>query len=421
MKTFNKIILIAVALAFASLSANAQIPPGCYFGHEPISDIDYVFVGPGPTTYNGTYTQSTTDHVIWVINALEGQKIKVTYATSFNAFFWYYRSNDGTINVGDVDPTDMTHVCGKGGYNELTGPHAGSADFVVPAGKSGQFALMLDAFACESGSYSVTIEIIPANTCGLSVTMTTKGPKYDEFSENGAGDLMMYYPGISATKTFQVHVTGGVPPYTASWSATHGQVTQWGTASERTGWIENWRGGLIYPMEPSKMNVLVTDANGCEASACLEIGYVNYTCNPPGGPAWTETWYLQVYRESDNMQYCIEGTDSARALLATGGHELGMAPSGPTKTALAYSEFNLTVSPNPANEFAVLRFNLDENSHTTINILDLNGRIVRTIETTLAAGNCEYLLDLSYLPNGVYFVQVLTTKTSMVEKMQVVK
>ncbi len=419
-------LLVFVLAAFLSpKNANAQIEPGCLFGHETIAQIDYTFVGPGPTTYTGTYTQGTNQHVVWVMNLTAGQVIHMTYATGFNAFFWLYQATgNGIIEVGDNDPNGMTHIGGRGGYNELQGPHSGvDHNMVVPT--TGQYAVLMDNYTCELGtkSYSVTFWVDLAPVPCMDLTLITN-PTKPEFAAHGAGDLLTYYPGISATKVFKVMPTGGVAPYTAVWTtdatwmtiAGGGKLTQFGAANALSGYVTNGSAGVYLPAGPFKIKVAVTDANGCTIKDSLQIGYVDYTCNPPG-----EWWYLQVCNTQTQITSCVKTYWTTSALLLTGNYELGACMNGNKADMPTIVASDFMVYPNPASDFATMRYNAVENSNARINVLDLNGRIVQSVDMALNEGLFEYSLNLSYLANGTYFVQLISENEVVVQKIQVAK
>jgi hypothetical protein len=78
-------------------------------------------------------------------------------------------------------------------------------------------------------------------------------------------------------------------------------------------------------------------------------------------------------------------------------------PSPPTpisieeNTPIAQS---VTVWPNPFTDFTVLEYNLIENQKAQIEIIDLNGKVIKTISVTGKSGKVE--LNFSQYAEGVY-------------------
>lgn len=71
----------------------------------------------------------------------------------------------------------------------------------------------------------------------------------------------------------------------------------------------------------------------------------------------------------------------------------------------------LSLSPNPAQDFVDIQFDLKETSNCRISVIAPNGQIVQSTseEKALPPGTCQKHLDVSQLPSGVYFVEVQTS------------
>lgn len=74
----------------------------------------------------------------------------------------------------------------------------------------------------------------------------------------------------------------------------------------------------------------------------------------------------------------------------------------------------LSAFPNPANEISTIVFQPSQTSRVTLQIFDMNGRIVSNLFNQEGMSNMTYRLefDTSTLPNGIY-VYKLTTKTGI--------
>ena len=67
----------------------------------------------------------------------------------------------------------------------------------------------------------------------------------------------------------------------------------------------------------------------------------------------------------------------------------------------------LSILPNPAKEVASVKFKMISNSKVSVDIIDLNGRIVKHIDPSETfSGINELPLDLSSLENGIYIVKL---------------
>jgi hypothetical protein len=79
-------------------------------------------------------------------------------------------------------------------------------------------------------------------------------------------------------------------------------------------------------------------------------------------------------------------------------------------------DFNLYPSfPNPFNPSTRIRYEIPEESHITINIFDLLGRIVKNIIETKNIGSYEMEWNASKYPSGIYFVR-MTAKSIVSDK-----
>ena len=68
---------------------------------------------------------------------------------------------------------------------------------------------------------------------------------------------------------------------------------------------------------------------------------------------------------------------------------------------------NIRLYPNPANEIVNINFNTTKDEEVTINITDVSGRVVKSIETTnYNVGINNVIVDIADLNNGFYFVNI---------------
>ncbi|MCC6817856.1 MAG: T9SS type A sorting domain-containing protein, partial [Bacteroidia bacterium] len=68
-------------------------------------------------------------------------------------------------------------------------------------------------------------------------------------------------------------------------------------------------------------------------------------------------------------------------------------------------QFNLMVYPNPANNSTHINYQFtDQPNQLSFDLMDVNGRIIKSINTQQASGDLE--LDLSSVTDGLYFIRV---------------
>jgi hypothetical protein len=83
------------------------------------------------------------------------------------------------------------------------------------------------------------------------------------------------------------------------------------------------------------------------------------------------------------------------------------------------SAFNASVQPNPANEFARLKLNIEKSADVSITINNLLGQSVEHISTAnLAIGEHSFALNTASIPAGIYLVTI--TSGSSTESLKLV-
>ena len=82
----------------------------------------------------------------------------------------------------------------------------------------------------------------------------------------------------------------------------------------------------------------------------------------------------------------------------------------------------LKLYPNPASSQVAVEFELNENSHVTIAIVDLTGKIVgTTLSNQFNKGFNSVEIPTSDLLNGFYFVNIVSEKGAKTAKLSVIK
>jgi hypothetical protein len=79
---------------------------------------------------------------------------------------------------------------------------------------------------------------------------------------------------------------------------------------------------------------------------------------------------------------------------------------------------NVDLYPNPAQNQTTLSYTLSSSSNVTLNIFDMNGRLISSLEKgRQAAGLHTQEISLSGLEKGVYMIQIITNQTSEAAKL----
>ena len=81
------------------------------------------------------------------------------------------------------------------------------------------------------------------------------------------------------------------------------------------------------------------------------------------------------------------------------------------------SDFSICYNfPNPFNCKTTIFFNLDKSQKCTLNIYDINGRLVDTKSNFYRGGNNYLLWDATRFSSGVYLYSISTEEKHMINK-----
>jgi hypothetical protein len=134
--------------------------------------------------------------------------------------------------------------------------------------------------------------------------------------------------------------------------------------------------------------------------------------DPPQWQVWSRTWYRR----------CAGVNDYACNNVYPGETEWIMVDvvcNGKTDLSEALSP--LQIAPVPANNYAVLNFDVADNETLTIEVVDLSGRVVLQQQYAATAGNNSTELDISQLLNGYYMVRVTNDRVAQQAKLVIVR
>ena len=77
--------------------------------------------------------------------------------------------------------------------------------------------------------------------------------------------------------------------------------------------------------------------------------------------------------------------------------------------------------PNPATSELVIAFDVTKSNKVTIDVLDINGRVVKNVaNTTFDNGTVALTQDVRDLESGLYFVRVVSENGTSAYKFNVV-
>jgi hypothetical protein len=228
----------------------------------------------------------------------------------------------------------------------------------------------------------------------------------------GASDDNVFYYGATQTKKVSASATGGVGPYTYTWSNSEGYQLKSQSADGRS--IR-----LFEPQGPSYMVCEITDVGaGCTFKDSVFVDWTDvFWCGTTGGtPA--DFWKLTMC--VDGVTSCISQS-AAKAALKDPNVTASLGACSTPKTDLTASAVEFVVYPNPSNGLVNINFTSTTEATASIEVVDMNGRVLQTNQVQTNIGIVESNLDLSGLANGMYFVRLVTAEATSTQRVQLVK
>ncbi len=226
--------------------------------------------------------------------------------------------------------------------------------------------------------------------------------------------LTVVAPGVAVTGSvnvvvspFSVSVSGGFPlttrpaNLTGQWQhmptgADHGRIwvflTKYNTATSHRDTI-------------AKVDTTLTGMAMSWAPFTLPLKYLSGSAPDSG---------IVVLSSSANLSAPIAGSYLYADDLAFTGTVLGGL------TSVVVANTSATIFPNPASGSAGIYYHGTSSKEITINVTDLNGKVVKTMNPRPVLGENNFGLDLKGMAQGVYLVQIIdeagvVTKKLMVE------
>ena len=224
------------------------------------------------------------------------------------------------------------------------------------------------------------------------------------FAAAGANQPNTYYWGLS-TGYIEANPSGGIGPYTYQWSSKAGYTIKGDTKQRARMW---------YPTGPQWVKVEITDVGAsCTFEDSIYIDWIDFTCNHPF------IWYYELCDNTTNTTVCMQGTANMRNAIASGNYSFGpcLVPKSNGSTQIA----GIKLYPNPANNVINVASQFDYSSPATLEIVDLNGKLLQTSLVDISEGVFEYSLNVGNLTNGMYMIRLSTDREVIVERFQVLK
>jgi hypothetical protein len=264
-----------------------------------------------------------------------------------------------------------------------------------------------------AGVYTVTVN--DANNCNSSFAVTITQPST---AISGSASSTNITCNGANNGSLNLTVLGGTAPYTYTWSngastsnpSNLPAGTYVVTVTDANGCTFISNPAVVN--EPSAITASVTATNASAAGA--SDGSVASTVN--GGTApYTYTWSNGA--NTPNISAVPAGTYSVTITDANGCTNVESATvSSPTSILSNNANINISMFPNPAENSSVLTVSLLTSSDVNIQISNVIGQIVSTINDANVI-NGQYTINTSEFAAGVYMVRVSAGKESATYKL----
>lgn len=402
-----------------------------------------------PVAYTNTVTATTGSNVVYKL-AMQNGPWAYTPGKYFFGFIEDY-SSDYSLNTYSNKFTNNTVFVQWGSYSwepvESYGANLAKTFAIVPGvvpnctanvvdvqnttitdasclGNDGSIVLAL----LSNGNYSYTWSngqttkdisgLTPGNYAVLVKDLTTNCEQTVTFTVNTTTGMVITPSAVNADCNggqgqLSATVTGGTAPYNYTWS--------------------NGETGSTVSADAGTYTVTVTDANGCvmlstavtitePAAISLNASATDATCIgctdgtlsvvATGGTApysylWTPGNYTSD--EVSNVAagtYTVTITDDngcTASETVTVNENNGTNPGTSLET---YNNNDMMIYPNPNNGEFIIRFKAEVQGNATIDILDIQGKVVTSYKDKVGNTITGTKIDVKYLSSGTYIVRV---------------
>jgi len=354
-----------------SVTNQAYMSSGTYIEQNSCG-ADTLILTITPIT-GGTSVASACDSYMWAADGM-------TYTLSGQYYFTAGCNTDTLDLTINQSTSNTTTLSANGSY---TWPVNG-----ITYTQSGTYIFTTTNSAGCPNTETLNLTITIGGVCPATVTITPSGLNA-LWAAQGANDPYTFYYGVVDAKRLNAQVSGGVGPFTYSWSNSGANFLL-----PRTYYPSNSI-DLFRPLASTTVTVTVTDlGTGCIYTSSVFIARnESYFCYVQGN-----TWYIQMCQNSQTV--CVPwniGRDYLRSNTAT----LGACQT--LKEAKIYTEPALEIYPNPNR--GVFNIAITNGTDGALEIFDLSGKRISIETLTANAGAIEHTFDLRHLPQGMYFVQ----------------
>jgi hypothetical protein len=259
-----------------------------------------------------------------------------------------------------------------------------------PGGQTTKVATNLSAI-----NYTVTVTDDNGCTKMANTGALTEPPP---LTINAGDNKTVYYgyPDSACATLTATGISGGVPPYTLSWS------TGATTASIN-----------VCPTTSTDYTVTVTDLNGCTMSDVVRVCVIDVRCGNHLDKV--ELCHFTGSSQNPSNTLCV-ALSGAKSHIAHGDQ---LAACGTVKTCTdmarivhrsPQTEGYLTAFPNPFGDYTTVRFSVPADQHASLKLYDIAGSTIAQLydDDAKSVTNYDVRLVVSGITAGVYLLILRT-------------
>ncbi|MEL7339261.1 MAG: T9SS type A sorting domain-containing protein, partial [Bacteroidota bacterium] len=195
--------------------------------------------------------------------------------------------------------------------------------------------------------------------------------------------------------------------------------------------IRNREIGVFVRDSSRSVNVICSLLNDNNKAILIEPEVRNFTCsrsilvnNQVGivnlSPVQT-VGYKNFWGSSNSSSISVSGPVLTTPFFTSASQTCFDPQGGTHRKSQDITDIDLQVSPNPAVDFSQISFSLREEQAVSIQLLDMNGKIVRTIMDKQHFSGGQHRLKFNTKPfgSGIYLIRLATSEEVEIQKIQI--
>ncbi len=374
----------------------------------------------GATSYDVDYKAASSGTWLNVVTATVSLSVNKTGLVAGTLYDWRVRANcaSGSSSYSQAQFTTTTAAtCGNPTGLAASAITQTSATLGWAA-VSGATSYDVDYKAASSGTW---LNIVTA-TASLSVNKTglVAGTLYDWRVRANCPSLSSSYTQAQFTTTAATTCPGALDVSTNGTRAGAATIPfntdvygllNVGSDNDYYKFVITTGGTITISLTtlPKNYQLALQNSSGTVLQSSTNTGTTSETINRT---VTAGTYYARVYPRNSN------------AFHATSCYTLRVQLGTASRNAVEDVQFvnnKFTVSPNPATNMVNLAFTAEKGGRASISVINQTGAAVISRSVAANAGNNTSKLDVSSLPNGVYFIKIQTGSVIQMAKLVIGK